>query len=192
MESWNSARTAGQVALDVNYSASHWIHLPWNYSTENRNYISAANRLAFGSTGLYNNVPNLFQYLFTQVHGKPAPIINDPNSTYNFAIVPQIHLLRPFPEFPGSFSGFPEFVANSDYQSVQVQFEKRLAYGLSAEGNYTFSKFMDYSDAGGNAWIGNLGFIGAPQNVTNLRAEKSVSANYVPQRLAFAQFMKRR
>jgi hypothetical protein len=34
--------------------------------------------------------------------------------------------------------------------------------------------------------IGNLGFIGAPRDLTNLRAEKSVSANDVPHRLAFA------
>ncbi len=176
----------GQWLLDINYSASHSVHLPWNYSTENRNFISAANRLKYGTEGLYNNVPNPFQYLFTQVPGKPAPIINDPNSTYNFSTVPQIDLLRPFPQFPGGFAGFPEFVANSDYQSLQVRFEKRLAYGLSVQGNYTFSKFMDYSDAGGNAWIGNLGFIGAPQDLTNLRAEKSVSANDVPHRLAFA------
>jgi len=116
----------------------------------------------------------------------PAPVINDPNSIYNFSTVPQINLLRPYPQFPGSFSGFPEFVANSNYESLQVRFEKRLAYGLSVEGNYTFSKFMDYSDAGGNAWIGNLGFAGAPQDLNNLRAEKSVSANDVPHRLAFA------
>ena len=176
----------GQWLLDVNYSASHSVHLPWNYSTENRNYISAANRLKYGTVGLYNNVPNPFQYLFTQLPGQPAPIINDPNSVYNFATIPQIDLLRPFPQFTGSFTGFPEFVANSNYQSLQVRFEKRLSYGLSVEGNYTFSKFMDYSDAGGNAWIGNLGFSGAPQDLTNLRAEKSVSANDVPHRLAFA------
>jgi hypothetical protein len=96
----------GQWLLDVNYSASHSVHLPWNYSTENRNYISAANRLKYGTEGLYNNVPNPFQYLFTQVSGKPAPIINDPNSTYNFATIPQIDLLRPFPQFPGSFFRF--------------------------------------------------------------------------------------
>jgi hypothetical protein len=176
----------GQWLIDVNYSASHSVHLPWNYSTENRNYISAANRVKYGTVGLYNNVPNPFQYLFTQVPGKPTPIINDPNSVYNFDTIPQIDLLRPYPQFPGSFNGFPEFVANSNYESLQVRFEKRLAYGLSVEGNYTFSKFMDYSDAGGNAWIGNLGFAGAPQDLTNLRAEKSVSANDVPHRLAFA------
>jgi hypothetical protein len=176
----------GQWLLDVNYSANHSVHLPWNYSTENRNYTSAANRLAYGTAGLNTNVPNPFQYLFVQVPGKPAPVIFDPNSVYNFSTIPQIDLLRPYPQFPGSFSGFPEFVANSNYESLQVRFEKRLAYGLSVEGNYTFSKFMDYSDAGGNAWIGNLGFAGAPQDLTNLRAEKSVSANDVPHRLAFA------
>jgi len=176
----------GQWLLDVNYSASHSVHLPWNYSTENRNYISAALRTQYGTAGLFNNVPNPFQYLFVQVPGKPAPIINDPNSPYDLSTVPQIDLLRPFPQFPGSFTGFPEFVANSNYQSLQVRFEKRLAYGLSVTGNYTFSKFMDYSDAGANAWIGSLGYAGAPQDLTNLRAEKSVSANDVPHRLAFA------
>lgn len=176
----------GKWLLDVNYSANHSVHLPWNYSTQNRNYISAANRLKYGTAGLSSNVPNPFQYLFVQLPGKPAPVINDPNSVYNFATVPQIDLLRPYPQFPGEFSGFPEFVANSNYESLQVRFEKRLSYGLSVEGNYTFAKFMDYSDAGGNAWIGNLGFAGAPQDLTNLRAEKSVSANDVPHRLAFA------
>ena len=39
-----------------------------------------------------------------------------------------------------------------------------LSHGLSFTGNYTFSKFMDYSDAGGNAWIGNIGFAGSPQD----------------------------
>lgn len=176
----------GKWLLDINYSANHSVHLPWNYSTQNRNFISAADRLKYGTEGLNKNVPNPFQYLFVQVPGKPAPVINDPNSIYNFATVPQIDLLRPYPQFPGSFSGFPEFVANSNYESLQVRFEKRLAYGLSVEGNYTFSKFMDYSDAGGNAWIGNQGFSGAPQDLTNLRAEKSVSANDAPHRLAFA------
>jgi hypothetical protein len=176
----------GNWLLDVNYSASHAVHLPWNYSTENRNVLSTANRLKYGTAGLNTNVPNPFQYLFQQVPGQPAPVINDANSIYNFSTIPQIDLLRPFPQFPGSFSGFPQFVANSNYESLQVRFEKRLAYGLSVEGNYTFSKFMDYSDAGANAWLGNLGFAGAPQDLNNLRAEKSVSSNDVPHRLAFA------
>jgi hypothetical protein len=177
----------GKWLLDVNYSASHNTHLPWAYSTENRNFISAANRLKYGTNGLAAEVPNPFQYLFTQVSGQPAPIFNEPDSLYNDPTVQQIYLQRPYPQYAGAFYGFPEFVATSNYESLQVRFEKRLAYGLSVEGNYTFSKFLDYSDAGSaNAWLGNLGFAGAPQDLTNLRAEKSVSANDVPHRLAFA------
>jgi len=131
-------------------------------------------------------VPNPFQYLFTQVPGRPAPIFDVADSIYNDPTVPQIDLLRPYPQFPGSFSGFPEFIATSNYESLQVRFEKRLSHGLSFTGNYTFSKFIDDSDAGGNAWIGNIGFAGTPQDLTNLKAEKSVSANDTPQRLAFA------
>jgi len=104
--------------------------------------------------------------------------------------VPLINLLRPFPQFPGAFSGFPLFVATSSYHSLQARFEKRASHGIRFLGAYTWSKFIDNSDAGGNAWIGGqgqgLGFIGAPQDLTNLRAEKSVSANDTPQRLVFA------
>lgn len=176
----------GDVLVELNYSANRSTHLPWNYSTENRNYISAANRVAYGSAGLGALVPNPFQFLFQQLPGTPAPIFSEPDSIYNDPTIPQIDLLRPYPQFPGTFAGFPEFVATSSYQSMQVRFEKRLSHGLALSGSYTFSKFIDDSDSGGNAWIGNIGFAGAPQDLTNLRAEKSVSANDTPQRLAFA------
>ena len=97
----------GKWLLDVNYSANHSVHLPWNYSTENRNVISTADRLKYGTAGLNNNVPNPFQYLFVQVPGMPAPVINDPNSIYNFSTVPQINLLRPYPQFPARLAVFP-------------------------------------------------------------------------------------
>jgi hypothetical protein len=176
----------GNVLLEVNYSANRSTHLPWNYAAEDRNFISAARRLAYGTAGLNALVPNPFRYLFTQVPGRPAPIFNEPDSIYNDPTIPQIDLLRPYPQFTGSFAGFAEFVAVSNYQSMQVRFEKHLSHGLSITGNYTFSKFIDDSDAGGNAWIGNIGFAGAPQDLNNLRTEKSVSANDTPQRLAFA------
>jgi hypothetical protein len=176
----------GSILIDVNYSANRSTHLPWNYSTENRNYISRANREKYGSAGLSALVPNPFRYLFTQVPGRPAPIFNEPDSIYNDPTIPQIDVLRPYPQFSGDYSGFPEFVATSNYEALQVRFEKRFSHGLSFTGNYTFSKFIDDSDAGGNAWIGNLGFAGAPQDLTNLKAEKSVSGNDTPHRLAFA------
>jgi len=179
----------GQIVLDLNYSASRATHLPWNYSTENRNFIDAKTRETLGPDGLSALVPNPFQPLFVSVDGsKPLFAYNDvADSIYTQAYVPLGDLLHPFPQFPGSFSGFPLFVATSSYHSFQARFEKRTSHGISLLGTYTFSKFLTDSDAGGNAWIGNgLGFIGAPQDLTNLRAEKSVSANDTPQRLVFA------
>jgi hypothetical protein len=44
----------------------------------NRNFISKADRLKYCTEGLNKNVPNPFQYLFVQVPGKSAPVINDP------------------------------------------------------------------------------------------------------------------
>ena len=176
----------GKWLLDVNYSANHSVHLPWNYSTENRNLISTANRLAVRYRGAVHQCSQSVPIPVCAGSGQTRPIINDPNSIYNFSTVPQIDLLRPYPQFPGTLHWISGVCGQLQLSVAQVRFEKRLAYGLSVEGNYTFSKFMDYSDAGGNAWIGNLGFAGAPQDLNNLRAEKSVSANDVPNRLAFA------
>jgi Carboxypeptidase regulatory-like domain len=177
----------GNMMLEADYVGNRSTHLPWNYSTENLNFINAANRVANGSSGLANLVPNPFLYLFQG----PQAIFDAPGSIYNNDTIPQINLLRPYPQFDGVFTGFPLFVANSSYHAFQLRFERRAGHGLSFVGNYTFSKFIDNSDAGGNAWIGGgggagLGFIGSPQDLTNLALEKSVSANDTPQRLTFA------
>ena len=188
---WNfgiERQLPGQMMVDLNYSASRSTHLPWNYSTENRNFLDAKTREALGSAGLGDTVPNPFQPYFVSVNGStPLFAYNDiPDSIYTQAFVPLSDLLHPFPQFPGSFSGFPLFVATSSYHSLQARFEMRPSHGLNILAAYTFSKFLTDSDAGGNAWIGSLGFIGAPQDLTNLRAEKSVSANDTPQRLVVA------
>jgi len=188
---WNfgiQRQLPAQMMLDLNYSGSRSTHLPWNYSTENRNFIDAKTREKLGPAALGDLVPNPFQPFFVPVNGsKPLFSYTDiADSIYTNAYVPLGNLLHPFPQFPGAFSGFPLFVATSSYHSFQARFEKRTSHGLSLLGTYTFSKFLTNSDAGGNAWIGNLGFIGAPQDLTNLRAEKSVSGNDTPQRLVFA------
>ena len=173
------------MLLDLNYSANRSIHLPWNYSTENRNFIDAKTRETLGPNALGDLVPNPFQPFFVGPQALfSSSDISD--SIYTQATIPLGDLLHPFPQFPGSFSGFPLFVATSSYHSLQARFEKRYSQGVSLLAAYTFSKFLTDSDAGGNAWIGSLGFVGAPQDLTNLRAEKSVSGNDTPQRLVFA------
>ncbi len=182
---WNigiERQLPGDIIIDAHYSANRSTHLPWNYSTENRNFVSKADREKYLTAGLAQEVTNPFLSLFQG----PNAIFNEPDSVYNNSTVQLNNLLRPYPQFPGNFSGFPLFAATSSYNSLQVRFEKRASHGISFLGNYTFSKFIDTSDAGGNAWIGSLGFIGTPQDFTNLKAEKSLSGNDTPQRLAFA------
>ena len=188
---WNfgiERQVSPSTLIEVNYSANRSTHLPWNFKPllrGNRNYISVADRQKWGSSGLAELVPNPFQYLFTQVPGMPVPIFNEPDSIYNDSTIPRRDLLRPFPQFPGVFGGLPFFAATGSYNSLQVRFERRTSHGLSFTGNYTFSKFISTSDEGANAWIGKLQG-GAPQDLNNLAAEKSISANDTPHRLAFA------
>jgi hypothetical protein len=180
---WNIGiqRQLGTTMLEVNYSASRSTHLPWNYSPANYNYIADAPREQYGSNGLYQTVPNPFYYLFSG----SSPMFNQPPSIYAQPTVQLINLLRPYPQFPGSFTGFPPFAANAFYNALQVRFEKRASRGLTFLGNYTYSHFISDSDEGGNAWIGNLE-AGEPQDLNNLAAEKSISANDTPNRLVFA------
>jgi hypothetical protein len=184
---WNvgiERELAGNVLIEVNYTASRSTHLPFNGydGTRNRNFIDRANREKYGSDGLAELVDNPFQPFFQG----PNAIFNEPDSPYNDPQIQRINLLRPYPQFNGSFGGYPEFIANARYNALQIRFEKRYSHGLNFTGNYTFSKMTDDNSLGFNPWIGNLQTTGELQDLTNLNAEKSVSGVDTPQRLAFA------
>jgi hypothetical protein len=131
---------------------------------------------------LNNFVPNPFQPLF--VPG-PSQIFNEVDSRYNDPTIPQINLLRPYPQFDGTFQGLPLLEASSWYHSLQIRFQKRTSHYISFEGNYTLSKATDNSSAGANAWLGNL-FLDNPQVLDNLGAEHSISANDATHRFTMA------
>ena len=99
----------GNTTLEADYVGNRSVHDPWNYSTENRNFINRANREKYGTAGLAQLVPNPFYSLF---QGSTA-IFNAPDSTYNNPTIPLINVLRPYPQFDGAFSGFPMFAANA-------------------------------------------------------------------------------
>src|SRR4029077_16623699 len=130
---------------------------------------------------LHNTVNNPFQPLFSG----PNAIFNEPDSLYNNGQVPQINLLRPYPQYDGNFEGLPLLEAESFYNALQVRFEKRASHYISFEGGYTFSKATDDSSAGRNAFIGSLASDN-PQELDNLKAEHSISANDATHRLAMA------
>ena len=88
------------------------------------------------------------------------------------------------PQFSGSTDQWP-VVANANYHSLQVSLARRLAKGLVFNLNYTFSKNVD--DAG-NQRIGyaipSTALLNGKSYPAN-RIDRGVSANSVPQSLAF-------
>ncbi|MGC2583560.1 MAG: hypothetical protein WA399_15755, partial [Acidobacteriaceae bacterium] len=171
------------VVLGIDYSANRSTHLPWGgySSTSNRNFIPSNVREQYTSDQLSALVPNPFQPLFSG----PNAIFNEPESRYGDDQLPLLNLLRPYPQYDGVFQGLPKLAASSWYNSMQVRFQKRESQYLSFEGNYTWSKAEDDSSVGFNAFVGYLD-TGNPQELDNLRAEWSISANDATNRVVAA------
>jgi hypothetical protein len=92
-------------------------------------------------------------------------------------------LLDTFPQFGGA-NGLDSW-ADSVYHAATLRIEKRFSRGLSTIIAYTFSKLIDNNlGNGANGFFdgGNNGV----QNWNNLRNERSVSANDLPQRLVIS------
>ena len=182
---WNlgvQRQLPGGIMVEASYSANRSTHLPWKKNPQNANVLPSADRVKYGTSGLAQQVPNPFQYLFT---GPDAVFAASTDSAYNNSTVARRNLLKVFPQFDGYFGDFPPFAASSFYNSLQMRFEKRTSQGLTFNGAYTFSKYMSTSDEGANYWVGRLSQ-GEPQDLTNLSLEKSISANDTPHRLALA------
>jgi Carboxypeptidase regulatory-like domain/TonB dependent receptor len=187
----------GEIVIGVDYSASRSTHLPYSSfsGSANRNFLpsSVRNQIVSGNLAACNGlgpsdclaqqVANPFQPLF--VNGPDQKFI-EPSSIYNDDTIPLINLLRPFPQFDGPFAGLTLLSASASYQSLQVRFQKRPSHYISFEGNYTYSKAIDNSSAGANSFITNSLSSGNPQELDNLSAERSVSANDATHRMVLA------
>ncbi len=168
----------GQQVIEVAYSANRSTHLPEAY-VRSRNYISTADRVKYGSSGLYQVVDNPFYPLFVG----PNAIFNEPGSIYAQPQTQRINLLRPYPQFPGVFEGYAQFVGNSIYNSMQIKYEKRYSAGLNIVGSYTLAKGRDDGSATSNGWLGNAPSV---QDPNNIRGEYSASATDARHRIVLS------
>jgi Carboxypeptidase regulatory-like domain/TonB dependent receptor len=189
-----------EITVGVDYSANRSTHLPFGgySSTRNRNFISST-QLAQISSQLHSQDPTcdadscVTNYLqstlvdnpFYSYFQGPSAIFNQPASLYNQPQIPLYYLLRPYPQFAGSFQALPNFGANSFYNAMIVRFQKRMNHYFSFEGNYTFSKAMDDNSIGSNAFVGNLN-LGNPQQLDRLKNEWAISANDATHRIVLA------
>jgi hypothetical protein len=170
----------GKIVLSVNYSANRSTFLPWA-GTDNRNFIASSIRRQYTSEALNQPVNNPFQPLFSG----PSAIFNVPTSQYGTPTLPQINLLRPYPQFDGPFEAYKIIGASSWYNALQLVFQKREGKYVNFEGNYTWSKNTDDSSAGPNNFIGTFSN-GFPQEMDHLKKEWSASANDATNRAVLA------
>ncbi len=184
----------GQLVISADYSANHSTHLPWGGeggicgcgpSTRDRNFIASSVREQFDTQALYTDLHNPANNPFQPLFNGPGAIFNEPDSQYNNSQIPLINLLRPYPQFDGNFEGLPLLEAESFYNALQIRVEKRASHYISFVGGYTLSKSTDDSSVGRNAFIGSLASDN-PQELDNLKAEHSISANDATHRLALA------
>jgi hypothetical protein len=169
-----------KIVLSINYSANRSTFLPWA-GTDNRNFIPSSVRTQYTSDELNTPVNNPFQNLFSG----PGAMFNVPSSRYGNTQLPLQNLLRPYPQFDGSFEAYKIIGASSWYNALQVVFQKREGRYVNFEGNYTWSKNTDDSSAGPNNFIGTFGN-GFPQELDHLKAEWSASANDATNRFVVA------
>jgi hypothetical protein len=93
-----------------------------------------------------NEVPDEFLNLRTRLNARvPNPfyqVITDPTSALSQPTITVSQLLRPLPQYLGLTEAVLPF-GTSNYDSLQLQLNKRMARGLSFGGSYTFSKMME-------------------------------------------------
>jgi hypothetical protein len=186
---WNfgvQRELAGGILIDINYSASRSNHLAWGWggAVRSQNFVSKADREKWGKQGLSELVPNPFQPFFVG----PDAVYDAPDSIYSDSEIPRRNLLRPYPQFNGTFAGMARPIANARYNALQIRFEKRYSYGLNFTGNYTFSKMKDDTSFGSNAWLLNddEAGIGNLQDPTNHAPEYGVGFSDTPHRFVVA------
>ena len=194
----------GGITIGADYSGSQSRHLPFSSGsrTGNKNFLPSSlrkqvvaaaaacqaeaadpDKCLSPSGALASQVANPFQSLFTG----PDAIFNEPSSIYNDDTIPLINLLRPFPQFDGQFSSLTALAASASYNSLQMRFQKRASHYVSFEGNYTWAKAMDDSSAGANSFITDALSNGRrPQELDNLKAERSISASDATHRMVLA------
>ncbi len=92
--------------------------------------------------------------------------------------------LRPFPQYLDIYSdGGTENLGHSSYQALTGKLERRFHNGLNLLASYTWSKTLTDADSALPAFSAFNGGPGSVQNPYNLKSEKALSFQDVPQNL---------
>ena len=185
MQQWNLdiQRTLwGGWFADVAYAANKGTHLPqYNQQVDQigDNYLAQAAQQY--QAGLVSNPANPYTAVqIAQFVTNPFRASSAPGSALSSATTTAGQLLRPFPQYNGlAYAGQGSF--GSNYQSLQATLQKRFNGGGTLLAAYTWSKLLSNTDTI-TSWL-ETGGTGAIQDWNNLRGEKSISSQNVPQHL---------
>ncbi len=184
LQQWNfvvSRQLAKSLVLDVAYSGSHGVRLP--YRTLNINQIPSEYldyaKAHFPEARDFNGqqATSVSQFFNQSVANPFFGLITNPNSALRTATVTRAQLLKQYPQYdnPSIFNG--HFGA-SKYNSLQVKLEKRFSGGLSANASYVWGKLIDIGRNGNN----NSGTATSVEDAFDLAGEYSISSLDVPHR----------
>jgi hypothetical protein len=156
--------------LDVAYAGSKGTHLPAFATQVDQMPDQYFAQAAAGTLDLFQQVPNPF----TAMSGNGTAL--------GGSSIPQGQLLLPYPQYNGvNFIG--QGIYDSIYHSLQVSAQKRFAGGGTLLVAYTNAKLISNTDTL-TSWLeSGSGFTGGIQDNYNLRGERSLSSQDVPQRL---------
>jgi hypothetical protein len=173
---------------DVAYAANKGTHLPqYNQQVDQLgdNYLAAAHAQFLAALPIYAGNPNqvtlaINSAAIAQSTANPFAASSAPGSAMSSATTSAGQLLRPFPQYNGlNYAGQGNF--GSIYHSLQATLQKRFNGGGTVLAAYTWSKLLSNTDTI-TSWL-ETGGTGAIQDWNNLRGEKSLSSQNVPQHL---------
>jgi hypothetical protein len=156
--------------VDVAYAGSKGTHLPGGATQVDQLPKQYFAQDAAGTLDLFQQVSNPF----TTMIGNGTAL--------GGSTVSQGQLLLPYSQYNGvNFNG--QGIYDSIYHSLQVSAQKRFAGGGTLLVAYTNAKLISNTDTL-TSWLeSGSGFTGGIQDNYNLRAERSLSSQDVPQRL---------
>ncbi len=163
----------GNLVITANYVGTKGTHL-YFANAGNLDILpqSVENLSSAGITALNTVVANPF-------YGR----ITDPNSSLRNPTVPAWQLQLPYPQFTG-FGPATAPWANSSYNALQLQVDKRFSHGLQVQGAYTWSKSID--DASVTSGSAIQGGSASLQDPNRRYLERSLSQFDVPQSVQIA------
>jgi hypothetical protein len=161
-------------------------HEPWNNWLFEAAWVGNHGVRLFGNSRALNAISNEnFAQGASLAQPVPNPFLGKiTTGTLSGPTITRFQSLLPFPHFTTVNGGY-SFLNNSIYHALAVKVEKRFSQGFSILLAYTLAKLLD--DGSNLAQVRPGGtVVTGPQNWNNLRAERSNSAEDVPQRLVIS------